>query len=199
VRHFKPRRVIEVGSGVSTYCLAAALARNEEEGAGRAGVTCVEPYPAPHLRTLRGVELEEQPVQAVPPERFVELGEGDLLFLDSSHTVKTGSDVNYVVLEVLPRLRPGVVVQVHDIYFPYDYQRDVLHTVLHWNETSLYHAFLLHNTRYRILFCLSQLHYDRPDVLEEVFPEYERAPDDRGLDAGSGGHFPSSLYLQVVG
>ena len=74
------------------------------------------------------------------------LASGDLLFVDSSHVVKAGSDVNYVVLEVLPRLRPGVIVQVHDVYLPYDYQRNLYQTVFHWNESTLYQAFLTDQT-----------------------------------------------------
>lgn len=176
IRHFNPRRVIEVGSGVSSYCIAAALDRNAEETGQRARMTCIEPYPADHLRALPSVELREQPVQEVPVSIFEELDAGDLLFIDSSHAVKTGSDVNFVVLEVLPRLRPGVVVQVHDIYFPYDYSPDVLQTLFHWNETALYHAYLVHNDRVRILFCLSQLHHERPDALRRSSPSIDRCP-----------------------
>jgi hypothetical protein len=133
------------------------------------------------------------------PELFEELGAGDLLFIDSSHTVRPGSDVNYIVLEVLPRLRPGVIVHFHDIYLPYDYQRNVLRTYFQWMETSLLRAYLVNNSRTRILFCLSQLHYDRPSVLQEVFPEYVRAPDEDGLEAPNSlqGHFPASIFFEV--
>ena len=111
--------------------------------------------------------------------------------------------MNYLILEILPRLRPGVIVHVHDIYLPYDYPRTVLQTFFHWTETSLLRAFLVGNERVEILFCESMLHYDRPDALRRVFPEYQPASDVDGigahqpLDLASDGHFPSSIYLRM--
>jgi predicted O-methyltransferase YrrM len=202
VRHFKPHTILEVGSGVSTLCLLAALERNRGEEGPRGAMTCVEPYPSRRIQELadeRRVRLIPSPVQAVPLSLFTSLGKGDLLFIDSTHTVKPGGDVNYLILEVLPRLAPGVVVHFHDIYLPYDYQRNVLRTFYHWQETSLLRAFLIHNDRVRVLFHLSQLHYDRPDALRAVFPEYRPAPDEDGLEVGghgaTEGHFPASSYL----
>jgi predicted O-methyltransferase YrrM len=107
VRHFRPRRIIEVGSGVSTACLRAAAGLNARDAGSRARITCIEPYPSDALKALDDVDLVSRPVQSVPPAVFEELGEGDLLFIDSSHSAKTGSDVAYLFLEVLPRLRPG--------------------------------------------------------------------------------------------
>lgn len=207
VRHFAPRRVVEVGSGVSTVCLRHALARNAAAGGEPARLTCVEPFPTPALRAIEGLELLEQPVQELDPGAFfAELGENDLLFIDSSHTVKPGSDVNFLVLEVLPRLRPGVVVHVHDIYLPYDHSPFALKTFFHWSETSLLRAFLTHNPRARVLFCQSQLHCARPEALAEVHPEYRPARHSDGLVedavppfAQPEGHFPASLYFQIVG
>ncbi len=200
VRHFKPRRIIEVGSGVSTYCMLKAVELNYE----RAHITCIEPYPSPRLKNISGVELFEHPVQCASFDLFEKLRANDLLFIDSSHAVKPGGDVNFLVLEVLPRLRPGVVVHFHDIYLPYDYPRDALKTFIHGMETSLVRAYLIWNERMQILFCLSHLHYERQEVLLEVFPEYKRQGGEDGLVpdsfkpfAASHEHFPSSLYLQT--
>jgi len=206
VRHFRPRRVVEVGSGVSSVCLRHALACNAAEGDAPARLTCVEPFPTEALRAIEGLELVEQPVQELDPGGiFAELGENDLLFIDSSHTVKPGSDVNFLVLEVLPRLRPGVVVHVHDIYLPFDYSPFALKTFFHWSETALLRAFLIHNPKAKVLFCQSQLHRARPDVLAEVHPEYRPARHVDGLVedavppfAQPEGHFPASLYFQIV-
>ena len=203
IRHYQPRRVIEVGSGVSTYCILKAIELNERESTRNAQVTCIEPYPSYALRNLEKVKLLETQVQEVPLATFGELGAGDLLFIDSSHAIRPGGDVNYLILEVLPRLAEGVIVHFHDIYFPYDYQRDVLHTYFQWSETSLLRAYLTHNERARIVFCLSQLHYDRGNVLKRVFPEYNPAPDDRGLEVRTKkgeavGHFPASIYIEKV-
>lgn len=202
VRHFKPSRVIEVGSGASTYCMLQALIRNEEQTGEGFRLTCIEPYPSKSLQALGRPHLIQQPVQTVPFAHFEELAAGDLLFIDSSHAVRPGSDVNYLILEVLPRLAPGVVVHFHDIYLPYDYPRDLLTTYFQWMETSLLRAYLVHNERARIIFCMSQLHYDRPQVLKEVFPEYVPAPDEQGLEvtrhfSSDQAHFPASIYIQM--
>lgn len=204
IRHYKPKKIVEVGSGVSTYCMLAALERNEQETGRKTQITCIEPYPSERLQQLESITLIRQQVQTMPYDVFTELGAGDLLFIDSSHTVKTGSDVNYLFLEVLPRLSPGVIVHIHDINFPYDYQADVLKTFLHCTELSLLRAYLIFNDKAKILFCLSQLHYDRPDILAEVFPDYKPQPGVDGLldDSlkafeASSTHFPSSIYIQT--
>jgi hypothetical protein len=105
------------------------------------------------------------------------------------------------VLEILPILPPGVLVQFHDIYLPYDYDRDVLGTFLHPNESTLVQAFLAGNARYQILFALSMLHYARRHEMRSVLPEYSPEQDWRGMRADAyeaGKHFPSSLWLRVM-
>ncbi|MPZ48149.1 MAG: hypothetical protein GEU75_02360 [Dehalococcoidia bacterium] len=198
IRALKPGRIVEVGSGVSTFCMHKALERN---GAGK--ITSIEPYPSAALRALDSVELIASPVQEVGLAPFISLGPGDFLFIDSSHIVKPGSDVNFLYLEVLPRLPPGVTIHIHDIAFPFDYQPDTLQTLYHWSEPALVRAYLAFNEKVDILFCMSQLHYERPEALKEVFPEYQPAPHRDGLMEGrrvfrdSPGHFPASLYLQT--
>jgi hypothetical protein len=204
LRHYQPRKVIEVGSGVSTSCMLAASRLNRENGGREQNILCVEPYPRDWLRSAP-VELIEKPVQQVSLEVFQSLEAGDFLFIDSSHTIQTGGDVNYLVLEVLPRLKPGVLVHFHDINFPYDYPRDALTALGTCQENALLHAFLAGNPRFGVLFCLSLLHYDRPDTLRRVFPEYTPQANEQGLRSNSypafgeiREHFPSSLYLAVT-
>ena len=205
IRHHKPRRVVEVGSGVSTRCSLAALELNRRETGQLASMTCIVPFPFRWLRDTTEVTLVPTRVQEVAMEVFVRLGENDLLFIDSSHMVKPGSDVNFLVLEVLPRLRPGVLVHVHDIFFPFDYPKDLMRTFLYaGGENSLLRAFLINNAQARIIFAMSMLHYDRPEVLKEIFPEYQRQGGDDGLYEAHyrpfdvpPGHFPSSLYMQI--
>ena len=109
-----------------------------------------------------------------------------------------GSEVNRVILEVLPRLKPGDWAHFHDIYFPYDYQRGLLSDDLFFcNESVLLQAFLSNNPRYSIRASLSMLHYARPDELQAALPNYDPAGNDHGLK-GSDGHFPASSYLQVI-
>ncbi len=200
IRSLQPNRIIEVGSGVSTYCMLNAASRNTQ----KPEITCIEPYPSRWLKTAP-VNLIQREVQDVQPELFRTLGKNDLLFIDSSHSVKVDSDVNFLILEVLPQLRPGVLVHFHDITLPYDFARDTLTTFTHWSETVLLHAFLIGNRQFEVLFCLSQLHYDAPEVLKDAFPEYRPQEDDNGLLRSGGrpfergeGHFPASIYLQVV-
>lgn len=204
IRHLKPRRIVEVGGGVSTYCMLQASALNLKETGHVTEITSIEPYPSDRLQGLGGIRLIAQPVQAVGSDAFSGLEAGDFLFIDSSHAVKAGSDVNYLILEVLPRLRRGVLVHFHDIFFPYDYQPDTLRTLFHWSETSLLRAFLINNHKVTITFCLSHLHYERPNTLREVFPEYVPAESQSGLFPESfvsyqklRGHFPCSIYLEI--
>lgn len=205
VRHLKPPRIVEVGSGVSTYCMTQAVALNEKETGKRSAITSVEPFPSQALKNLPGITLVAAPVQTCGLEVFTQLERGDFLFIDSSHTVKPGGDVNFLFLEVLPRLNPGVTVHIHDINFPFDYQHNVLQTMLFWMETSLLRAFLTHNARARILFCLSMLHYEGQADLKDVFPEYIPQTTKDGLRDPSyppfdepPGHFPSSIYIQTL-
>lgn len=204
IRHYKPRRIIEVGSGVSTYCMLTAAEMNKKETGQNTTIVSIEPYPSKKLKGLQQIELIPQQVQTVPFGVFTQLGRGDILFIDSSHTVKPGGDVNFLILEVLPRLQQGVIIHFHDIYLPYDYQRGVLRTFLHWAETSLLRSFLTFNERAKIIFCLSHLHYERQDVLKQVFPEYNPQSDVNGLQLEKykpfdpiPEHFPSSIYVQI--
>lgn len=204
VRHNKPRRVVEVGSGVSTWCMLGALEANQREDGKPFELNCIEPFPSAFLSEQSQIKLHPNFVQRTSLDLFTSLQAGDFLFIDSTHAVKPDGDVNFLMLEVLPRLAPGVLVHIHDIYLPYDYPPDFLDTFLQWMETSLVRAFLIGNSRSEILFCMSLLHYDAPQTLKDVFPEYEPQPSENGLVeskyaffAKTPYHFPSSLYLRV--
>ncbi len=197
IRALKPRRVLEIGSGVSTHCIRGAAKRNADEGRP-ASITCVEPYPSAFLRSCGDIELIAARVQEVDPALVETLSAGDFLFIDTSHAVKPAGDVLSIYLDLIPRLAPGVTVQIHDIYFPYAYQRDLLDTLYQWTETALLMALLTNNQHLRILFSLSMLHYQRQDALRRVFPEYQPAADEQGLaHRNVPGHFPSSIYLET--
>lgn len=169
LRHFRPKRVLEIGSGFSSRVSAAALLRN---GDG-ATLTCVEPYPEEVLtKGYPGLSrLIPRRVQEVGPEVFDELGGGDVLFIDTSHVVTIGSDVNYLFLEVLPRLKPGVIVHVHDIYFPTDYPRAwVMQERRFWTEQYLLQAFLAFNAGFEVLLCNSYLWRKHRQSMLATFP-----------------------------
>jgi len=172
VRHFKPRTIIEVGSGFSSLVLGQAAERNK-----RAGLICIEPFPREFLREgfpgLRS--LIEKKVQDIELEFFSQLESDDILFIDSSHTVKIGSDVNYLFLEVLPRLRPGVIVHVHDIFLPFEYRRDwVLDELRFWTEQYLLQAFLAFNSEFEVLMANSYLKHCHEEDLKAAFPTLSR-------------------------
>jgi len=172
VRHFQPRLVIEVASGFSSLALGQAAAKN-----GRSAVICIEPFPREFLRKgFPGLQtLIEKNVQEIELEFFSQLKSGDILFIDSSHTVKIGGDVNYLFLEVLPRLNPGVIVHVHDIFLPFEYRRDwVLDEFRFWTEQYLLQAFLAFNSEFKVLlgnYYLSRYHEQH---LQAAFPTLPR-------------------------
>lgn len=206
LRTLKPSRVIEVGSGVSTYGTLAALRRNEAEAMTAAVLTAVEPFPTAELRALAGVSLLEAPVQSVPIDVFLELGRNDLLFIDSSHAVRPGSDVNFLILEVLPRLRPGVIVHFDDITLPYDYGPGTLKNYYHSAETSLLRAFLIHNERAEIVFSLRMLYCERLKALVDLLPDFEPGemteqglyPDRfRPFDVPPGNR-PGAIFIRIL-
>jgi Methyltransferase domain len=172
VRHFQPRLIIEVGSGYSSLVLGNAAAKT-----GRAAVICIEPSPREFLRKgFPGLQtLMEKNVQEIDLEFFSQLQSGDFLFIDSSHTVKIGGDVNYLFLEVLPRIKPGVIVHVHDIFLPFEYRRDwVLDEFRFWTEQYLLQAFLTFNSEFEVLLANYYLSHYHQDDLKAVFPDLPR-------------------------
>jgi hypothetical protein len=168
LRHLKPRRVIEVGAGFSTRLAAQAALVN-----GSTELVCVDPFPDPVLQDgIPGLTtLISSRVEELPLDPFLDLREDDVLFIDSSHVARTGGDVTFLFLEVLPRLHPGVVVQVHDVFVPFEYRRDwVVDTLRFWNEQYVLQAFLAFNSAFRVLLANSYLHARYPDVLPHTFP-----------------------------
>lgn len=172
----QPERIIEAGSGYSTMI---AL----DEGYP---VTCIEPHPDRLLSLVRPgdpVTLLRQLVQDVPLSLYGELAAGDILFIDSSHVVKAGSDVCWLLLRVLPRLAPGAMMHLHDIFWPFEYPAAWLREHRDWTEDYLLNAFLSGNAGWEILWFSSWLWRCHP----EVVPEHLRAED------------PGSIWLRKRG
>jgi len=193
----KPRRITQVGCGVSTaICLMAA-----ERAGYKPDIVCLEPYPSAYLQEAArkgAIRLVDKPAQVVDHDVIADLAAGDLLFIDSTHAVRPGSEVNYLIHEVLPRLKPGVWVHFHDIYFPYDYARDTLDgDMLFPQESTLLYAFLTGNDHFKVEASLSMVHYARPDALRTLIAKYEPAGQVDGLRDGSGTHFPSAAWLRA--
>jgi hypothetical protein len=154
LRWARPRRLIEIGSGFSS---AAILDTNDRFLDGTMSCTFVEPYPSRLKQLLQHGDagrhqVIDQPVQSVDLDLFDALGPNDILFVDSSHVAKIGSDVNRIVFDVLPRLREGVLVHFHDIGWPFEYPREWIYEGRAWNEAYLLRAFLDYNDAFEIMF-----------------------------------------------
>jgi hypothetical protein len=152
LRALRPARLIEVGSGFSSLLIADVNRRFLDCACH---VTCIEPFPRAFLQAeLEGIdELLVQKVQDVPVDTFAQLQAGDILFIDSSHVAKTGSDVNYLLFEVLPRLATGVYIHFHDVFLPKEYPRQwVLEDGRAWNEQYLLRALLMYSSAFEVIF-----------------------------------------------
>jgi predicted O-methyltransferase YrrM len=171
LRHLKPAQVLELGSGFSTLVSAAAAAANLADGTPTE-LTAVDPEPRTQLSgEIEGLaRLELSGATRIPLERFEALGEGDVLFVDTSHAVKLGSEVNWLVLEVLPRLRPGVLVHFHDVFLPYEYPRYLLEIGAYFNEQYLLHAFLIGNDAWGVVLAAAALNRERRERMVELIP-----------------------------
>ena len=168
LRALPPRNIIEVGSGYSSLLMADV---NTRFLSGSVNITCIEPYPRAFLKSKPvGISrIIERKVQEVALEEFSLLGEGDILFIDSSHVSKTGSDVNYIFFEVLPRLAKGVRIHIHDIFLPHDYPENwVLHEARSWNEQYLLRALLMHSSMFRVTFGCSYAFFRFPDHVKSA-------------------------------
>lgn len=152
LRELCPRRVIEVGSGYSSLLTADVNRRFFDGGID---FQCIDPYPRPFLESeVVGINrLIRQPAQSTDIEFFTRLEAGDILFIDSSHVAKTGSDVNFLFFEVLPRLAAGVRVHIHAIFLPEEYPRGwVAEENRSWNEQYMLRALLMYSTGFRVMF-----------------------------------------------
>ena len=157
IRHLKPQRIIEIGGGYSTQLAAKAL-----RGDGK--LICIEPYPERLNGIGQTVDLIQKQVEEIDVDFFSCLEANDILFIDSSHAVKFGSDVNYEFLELLPRLAPGVWIHVHDIFFPHDYPAEwLLERRMALNEQYLLEAFLSFNEKFQVKLANYWLCLDHSD------------------------------------
>jgi hypothetical protein len=175
VRHYKPRRIVEVGGGYSSRIMAAALEANLSLDGASGELIIIDPYPdrLPKKILSDRVHLIAQTVQNVDLDLFLSLHDGDFLFLDSSHVVGVGSDVVREYLEILPRIADGVLIHAHDIFIPSDYPREaVLHNLAFWSEQYLLQAFLMFNPVFEVLWGSSYMQSQASTALEGVFPHW---------------------------
>lgn len=178
IRKIKPAKILEVGSGFSTLMALEAIRRNQsEDPAYRCALTCIEPYEMPFLEKLE-VKLIRKKIEDIDPARFADLHENDVLFIDSSHIIRPGGDVLYLILKVLPRLRSGVWVHFHDIFLPGDYPAGWLRDEFRlWNEQNLLDAFLTGHGEFEIVCSLNYLKNKYKEEVSAAFPVLAREPD----------------------
>lgn len=196
-RRRAPRRIVEIGSGSSTMVMSEAVQRNIADGGGRTEIVALDPFMADVVRDLPHVQSSATSGIDVEASTLG-LRSGDLLFIDSTHAVRTGSEVPHLYLEVLPRLPAGVLVHIHDIYLPYLFSPRLYETYFDWQETALVAALLVGNSQFRVEAGLAALASAAHPCLSDTFPDYRPAPTEAGLITGNG-HYPSSLWLQTVG
>jgi len=181
IRYFQPKRIIEIGSGFSTYLAARACLLNKKRSGVETDFLVIDP--APNETVKKGFPglstLIQKPVEQVPLEPFLELDENDMLLIDSSHVVRIGGDVNYEYLEVMPRLKKGAIIHIHDIFLPEEYPQEfVLENHRFWSEQYLLQAFLSFNYAFEVLWAGYYMHRNYPKECKSVFPSYKE--EDKG-------------------
>jgi len=187
VRRLKPARVLELGSGFSTLVTRIALDRNTGDGSPGT-LDSYDPYPSAHVMARPDLSARVQRVsaQAIDPALIEGLQENDVLFVDTTHIVKIGGDVNRIVLDLLPLVRPGVAVHFHDIFLPRDYSRGHIDDAHFWNEQYLVQAFLSGNREWEVLVGANAVAHAHPARVGELIPSFRDGVE------------PGSLWLRRV-
>ena len=172
LRKYAPKRIIEVGSGFSS---AVMLDTIDNFFHHKPEITFIEPYPDRLISLFKQgdsglVRVIDKKIQEVPSEVLLKLESGDLLFIDSSHVVKCGSDLQLLIFEILPRLKPGVHVHFHDVFYPFEYPSVWLTSGRYWNECYFLRAFLSYNCEWEIRFFNTYVHLMFGDLIKEKMP-----------------------------
>jgi predicted O-methyltransferase YrrM len=199
LRRHRPARYLEVGSGLSTDYALLAAARNAAEGRPMK-MTVVDPFMTEATRALQqqGVEVIPQEAQNLAVDEYTRLAAGDVLFIDTTHIVRIDGEVPYLILEVLPALKPGVLVHIHDVHFPYYVPADPNAYVFdrRWpmlfTEAMLVQAWLCDNPRVEIVMSTPLLRHHREEYLRRALPGYQPL-DRQDFDTHHG-----SLWLRIL-
>ena len=174
LRHLRPKRLIEIGSGWSSACTLDTVERYLD---GNCELTFIDPHPELLHSLIDGmttpVQIIGKPVQSLPLSIFDELQSGDVLFIDSTHILSTGSDVCFELFEILPRLVPGVVVHFHDMFWPFEYSREwAVDENRSWNELYAVRAFLTQNAGWRFLMFNDYMAKFERTLIEATYPDF---------------------------
>lgn len=186
IQKYKPKHIIEVGAGNNTLVSLSSVEHLKREFDWTTSVKVIEPFPSSQLlRKKEFIDLRISKVEDINLDEFRELKENDILFIDTSHIIKTRNDVVYLFLEVLPILNKGVIVHIHDISIPYEIHPAIFEAGYSWNEQYLLQAMLTYSNRYEIL-------YSGYLITTDYFKEFEKSfPDAKRGDTGG------SFYIRV--
>jgi predicted O-methyltransferase YrrM len=170
IRHFQPKKIIEIGSGFSS---AVMLDTNELFFDNKINLTFIDPYPDRLYSQMTendksNFKVIETDVQLISLDVFEKLEAGDILFVDSTHVTKTGSDVNYILFEILPILKSGVLIHFHDIFYPFEYPKNWVFRGFNWNEAYIVKAFLMYNTEFEIKLFSEYLHRHSKESFKDM-------------------------------
>ena len=185
IRHFKPNKIIEIGSGHSSLIAKEAIRNNKEIDNFKSELICIEPYENKWLEE-KDIKVIRQKVEEVDVGFFTELNKNDILFIDSSHVIKPQGDIIKIFLEILPKLKTGVIIHIHDIFSPRDYPENWLKIENRFfNEQYLLEGILDNSSRYNVIFSLNLLKHDFYNDLKNVCPYLNDKSE------------PSSFYISV--
>jgi predicted O-methyltransferase YrrM len=189
IRYYKPKKIIEIGSGDSTLFMLAAIKQNNKESGNSTKLICIEPFERPWLEEL-GVTVIRKPVELLDLDFFKQLSMNDILFIDSSHIVRTKGDVVFEYLSIIPSLKKGVIVHCHDIYLPRDYPlKYILECKYFWNEQYLFQALIANASKFKPLLALKFLSCHYSQYLEKCCPIFKREKEKEG---------PASFWFQII-
>lgn len=185
IRFFKPKKIVEIGSGQSTLIALEAIKKNKLENNSLAELICIEPYENNWLENL-GIEVLRKKIEDVELDLCKNLEANDILFIDSSHIIRPQGDILKEFLEILPVLKPGVIIHIHDIYTPRDYpERWLKKETRFYNEQYLLEAMLDNSNRYSVLLALNFLKNDYFEELKKQCPYLINSTE------------PGSFYLKI--
>jgi hypothetical protein len=185
IRYFKPKKILEVGSGYSTLIALEAIKKNQETNQVCCDITCVEPYENNWLNKLN-IKILRKRIEEIKEDYYLSLKSGDILFIDSSHIIRPEGDVLKIYLEILPNLNKGVIVHIHDIYTPKNYlEKIIVKENKFWNEQYLVEALMMNADKYEIYLLLNYLKNNAYRKLKDTCPYLQINSE------------PSSLYLKI--
>lgn len=190
----KPKKIVQIGCGVSTAVLINAIGHIDCE------IVCIEPFPNQFLLDLsnnKKIKLLTNKVQELDNLNVI-LNDCDLFFVDSTHALGPSGEVSRIILEYLPLLKSGAIIHFHDIYFPFDYQSEILTSNLFFqHESVLLQSFLAFNIEFKLIFSASMIFHFNNNVFHTIFSDFNPRLMVDGLKQQDG-QFPSCCYIQKM-